>query len=74
MTGKRAVKDLFLVAKLQERAKRNAENGETGTASCNGITVRYYPGCGRFGWFEDESGAISKRLAVKLLEQQGKFP
>ena len=70
---KRAVKDLFLIVKLQERAKRNAKNGNTGTASCDIVTVAYYPRCGRFDWFDDNGIKISKRLAVKLLETHGKL-
>ena len=67
----RAVRETFMVRRLQDNAKLRAKNGSTGTASCGGITVAWYPGCQRFAWF-DESGAISKRLAVKLLEAQGK--
>ena len=67
----RAVRDTFMVRRLQERAKQRAKDGATGTASHAGITVAWYPGCERYAWF-DESGAITKRLAVKLLENQGK--
>jgi len=67
----RAVKESFMVLRLQDRAKRKAVNGVTGTASANGITVAYYPGCQRFAWF-DESGAIPKHLAVRLLEASNK--
>jgi hypothetical protein len=67
-----AVKETFMVRRLQERAKQQAKGGATGTASCGDITVAWYPGCQRFAWFSKESGAITKKLAVKLLEDQGK--
>ena len=67
-----AVKETFMVRRLQEHAKHRAKNGATGTASCGDITVAWYPGCQRFAWFSKESGAITKKLAVKLLENQGK--
>ena len=63
----RAVKETFMVRRMQDNAKQRAKNGATGTASCGRITVAWYPGCQRFAWF-DESGAITKKLAVKLLE------
>jgi hypothetical protein len=67
----RAVKETFMVRRLQETAKGRAKNGATGTAACGKIAVAWYPGCQRFAWF-DENGAITKRLAIKLLENQGK--
>jgi len=68
----RAVKDSFMILRLQDRAKRKAVNGVTGTAKAGNITVVYYPGCQRFAWF-DESGVITKKLAVKLLEASDKW-
>ena len=64
----RAVKELYIVHKLQQQAKAKAGRDRTGGASHHGVTVVYYPRCRRFSWF-DNSGAISKREAVKQLER-----
>jgi galactokinase len=66
----RAVKELFMVTKLQERAKANAGATRTGGAGYGGVTVVWYPGCRRHAWFDDDGNAITKRLAVKILESR----
>ena len=64
-----AVKEIFAVARMQERAKASAGATKTGIAMHGNLGVRYYPVCGRFAWF-DENGPISKRLAVRLLNSK----
>ena len=66
-----AVKETFMVRRLQEHAKHRAKNGATGTASCGGVTVVWYPGCQRFAWFSKESKAITKKLAVTVAGKSG---
>ncbi len=66
MKPKRAVKEFFIVAKLEQRAKANATKTCTGFAADGNIGVSWYPGCRRFAWW-DENGTISKKLAVKIL-------
>ena len=41
----------------------------TGHANQGSISVRYYPSSQRLAWF-DENGPITKRLALKLLDEQ----
>lgn len=62
-----AVKELFIVTKLKERAKANAGKDRSGGASAKNICVVFYPRCRRFAWFDGKE-AITKRQAVRLLE------
>ena len=64
-----AVKEIFIIARMQERAKASAGKAKTGIATNGNLGVRYYPVCGRFAWF-DENGPISKRLAIRLLNSK----
>lgn len=57
---------------LEARAKHNASFNHsdgywvTGHAIEGTIEVRYYPGCERYAWFDD-NGPITKRCASDLL-------
>ena len=62
--------DPWLIQMLEQRAKEssNLNVRTTGQAEQDGVGVRYYPACQRYAWFND-TGPISKRLAIKLLKQ-----
>jgi hypothetical protein len=57
--------DPLLITAMELRAKANALYG-TGMAYENGITVRYYPRCGRYAWF-NEDGVVTKAYARYVL-------
>ncbi len=58
--------DPLIVQRLEANAKANAGPDTTGYAWEGNIGCRYYPGCETYRWL-NESGPITKRLAVKLL-------
>jgi hypothetical protein len=62
-------KDPLIVIALERRAKANAVNDHTGLACEHGVTVAYYPRCGRYAWF-NENGPVSKRWARALLNEK----
>jgi hypothetical protein len=65
------VNDPFMITKLKERAKSRATQTKAGVATYDEVGVVWYPVCGRFTWF-DETGPITKALAVKLLRHRWK--
>ena len=64
--------DPTIIFELKLAARRKAGPGTTGIVRKGGVTLRYYPVCGRFVWF-GQDGEISKTEALNLLIKHGKI-
>ena len=62
----------LVILQLKLTARRRATATATGVVSTGGVTLRYYPGCGRYVWYDHE-GEISKTEATNRLITQKKI-